>query len=146
MAFVATVDPMGTLNTLSHWMEKERGELSPKARPFAPEPRHPAVDILENETAFTIVMELPGVAKDGIDMKIEKNVLTVKGEGPGEPSGEGQHIRRRERRGGPFERSFRVPDSAATDGIKADLKLGVLTITLPKKEETRPRTIKVDVK
>lgn len=146
MALVTTVNPMATLNSLSHWMEKELGEFTPKVRSLAAELQHPAVDILENETAFTILMELPGVTQDAIDMKIEKNVLTVKGERPRQSAGDGLHIRRQERSDGPFERSFRLPDSVDTDAVKADLNLGVLTIALLKKEETRPRTIKVEMK
>lgn len=146
MALVTTVNPLNTINTLNRWMEKEFAELGQTAGSFGPEPRHPAVDILEDETAFTIVMELPGVAEDAIDMKIEKQLLTVKGERPKGVSKEGQRLRRRERIGGPFERSFRVPDFVDAEAITADLKRGVLTIALPKKEETRPRTIKVDMK
>ena len=146
MALVTTVTPLATLDNLGHWMEKEFAGFSPTARGLASEPRYPAVDIVEIETAITIFMELPGVTREGIDMQIEKKVLTVKGERSALSSEDGPHIRRQERIDGPFERSFRLPDSVESTAVKADLNLGVLTIALPKKEETRPRTIKVDMK
>jgi HSP20 family protein len=143
MALLTTYNPMVTLNTISDWMEQELSGLRPSR---APEHWYPAVDILEDDEAFTIKVELPGVEHDGIEMRIEESVLTVCGERKSEHDRGNLDVRRMERVHGKFERSFRLPDSADTDNVNADLKLGVLTIVVPKKEETKPRAIKVEVK
>ena len=146
MSILTTYDPIATFNTLNDWFN---GELH--GFPASPSPKekrewYPAVDILENEDAFLIKVELPEVDEKVIDMKIEHQVLSIRGERKVDKGGENLQIRRRERSHGTFQRTFRLPDSVNCEKVHAAMKQGVLTITLPKKEETKPRTVKVEIK
>jgi len=149
MSILTTYDPIATFNTLNTLNEWFNGELQddPSIRLQTEEKIwYPAVDILEDEDAFLIKVELPEVDEKAIDMKIDHQVLSIKGKREME-AGEGPlQIRRRERSHGAFERTFRLPDSVESEKVHAAMKQGVLTITLPKKEETKPRTVKVEIK
>ena len=106
----------------------------------------PAVDILENENELVLKADLPDVEMKDIQIEIEQGTLTVKGERrfeKAESGAAGYH--RIERSYGEFTRCFSVPDSVDAENVKADYKNGVLTITLPKKEVAKPRTVKVQV-
>jgi HSP20 family protein len=86
------------------------------------------------------------VEDNAIDMQVEKNILTLKGERKMEKEKNKGKYARVERYYGSFERSFRLPDAVDADNLTASLEKGVLSIRLPKKEETKPRSIKVDMK
>ncbi len=105
----------------------------------------PPVDIYETEDAIVIKAELPDVDQKDIEVRIEDNTLTLRGERRhvGEVKKENYH--RIERYFGSFQRSFSLPTNIRQDGVSASCDRGVLTITLPKKEETKPKQIKVDV-
>ncbi len=141
-----TYNPIATFNTLHEWFNGELQDF-PEA-PFIKEDRkwYPAVDILEDEDAFSIKVELPEVEEKAIDMQIDHQVLSLRGERTLEKGEENLQIRRREGHYGTFERTFRLPDSVDCEKVHAAMKQGVLTITLPKKEETKPRTVKVEIK
>ena len=100
----------------------------------------PPVDIYEDAAKFVIVADLPGVEEKGLDIRIEKDVLVVRGERKVE-GGEG--YTRTERARGGFARSFTLPPTVDGEKVSAELKAGVLTLTLPKKDELKPRQIKV---
>ena len=103
----------------------------------------PAMDAVEQENRYVIQLEVPGMEKKDIDVSIDQGVLTVKGE-KGRENGEGDlrlHIG--ERRYGAFTKSVRLPESIDAAAVTATTKNGVLTITLPKAEEEKPRLIKV---
>jgi len=105
----------------------------------------PAVDVRESNDAYTFEIDVPGLAKEDIEIQAEGNVLTVKGERkPGQEPAEATRLRS-ERRQGRFERSFEIQDGFDTDKIGANLKDGVLRLTLPKREDAKPKSIKVDV-
>ncbi len=149
MSILTTYDPIATFNTLNTLNEWFNGELQddPSIRLQTEEKIwYPAVDILEDEDAFLIKVELPEVDEKAIDMKIDHQVLFIKGKREMEAGEEPLQIRRRERSHGTFERAFRLPDSVESGEVHAAMKQGVLTITLPKKEETKPRTVKVEIK
>jgi HSP20 family protein len=106
----------------------------------------PAVDIVEDASSITITADLPGVAQDAVDLQVDKNVLIVKGARKLErkaPENGADHYRRYERTAGAFERSFRLPPTVDVEKVEASMKDGVLTLTLPKKAEAQPRTIKI---
>jgi len=113
---------------------------STSARPWTPN-----VDIKETENEIVLVADLPGVDEKAIDIKIEDGALTLKGERKFETEKKGEGYHRIERGYGSFARCFSVPDSVDPDKVKADYKSGVLTLTLPKKEIAKPRSIKVSV-
>jgi len=105
----------------------------------------PAVDILEKGGDMIIRCEVPGVSEKDIDLKLEGNVLTLKGEKKLDHEEKQESYHRVESFYGAFSRSFTLPDTVDADKIKADYKNGVLTITVPQRPEVRPREIPVSV-
>jgi HSP20 family protein len=109
-----------------------------------PEAWNPPVDVVEREGNLLLMISLPGVNEKEIGLKVEGQVLTIKGERKSLES-EGFTYHQMEGHYGNFSRSFTLPDSTDLDNIKADYKNGVLTISIPQKPEVKPRTIKVNV-
>lgn len=103
----------------------------------------PSLDVEENEDAFTLYVELPGVSADAVDVSIEENVLTVSGQRDFYADKNADAFRRVERRFGRFHRAVRLPDRVDPNGITAAFKDGMLTVTVPKAEESKPRRIQV---
>ena len=112
----------------------------PNTRPWTP-----PVDILENENELVLKADVPDVELKDIDIRLENNTLTLKGERRFESSQGSKGYHRIERSYGAFARSFALPETIDTEKVGADYKNGVLTITLPKKEVAKPRTIKVEI-
>ena len=104
-----------------------------------------AVDIREEDDAFYVDAEVPGLSADDIKVDVEKNVLTLSGERNVETEETKDKFRRVERHYGSFTRSFSLPETVDTDNISADLKNGVLELRLPKKEVPSPKSISVNV-
>ncbi len=113
-------------------------------RPEASRGWNPPVDVTEDEGALTFVTELPGFEKDQISISVDNNTLTISGERT--LKGEREDYHRLERTYGKFERSFTLPATVDTAKIAAKLKNGLLTLTIPKKEEAKPRQIEVKVR
>lgn len=103
----------------------------------------PALDVEESDDAFTIHVELPGVASDDVDVSLEENVLTISGERRFYDDREAEGFRRVERSFGRFHRAIRLPDRVDPTGVKAVQRDGVLTVTAPKSEDAKPRRIAV---
>jgi len=106
----------------------------------------PAVDILEKDGNLILRAEIPGVSEKDIDLKLEGNVLTLKGEKNLERTDNRGTYHRVESFSGSFTRSFTLPDTVDRDHVKADYKDGILTVTIPQKPEVRPREIPVNTK
>jgi HSP20 family protein len=102
----------------------------------------PAVDILEKDGNLNLMVFLPGLIEKEIELKIEGQVLTIRGERKSLEH-EGFTYHQSESRIGAFSRSFNLPDTTDLDKVKADYKNGILSITVPQKPEVKPRTIKV---
>ncbi|MBI3406332.1 MAG: Hsp20/alpha crystallin family protein [Acidobacteria bacterium] len=105
----------------------------------------PAVDIFEDGDNLVVKADLPDVNEEDLDLRIENNTLTIRGERKFEKKVQEENYLRVERRYGSFSRSFSLPNTVNTETIKADYKNGVLTVTLPKREESKPKQIKVAV-
>lgn len=103
----------------------------------------PALAVEEDEDAYTLHVELPGVPADDVEVSLEENVLTVSGERRFYDERSSDTFRRIERAVGRFHRSVRLPDRVNGDGVTATAKDGVLTIVVPKAEESKPRRIAV---
>jgi HSP20 family protein len=103
----------------------------------------PPVDILEKDGNLVLRAEVPGVNEKDIDLKLEGNVLTLKGEKKQEHEEEHDNYHRMESFYGSFTRSFTLPDTVDRDHIKAEYKNGILIVTIPQKPEVRPRDIPV---
>jgi HSP20 family protein len=104
------------------------------------------VDIYEENDKFVIKAEVPGVKKEDIDISIENNILTIKGERKFEKETKKENYHRAERYYGAFQRAFTLPGIVNQEKIKANLDNGVLTVEIPKKEEVKPKKIAIDVK
>jgi HSP20 family protein len=116
------------------------GEGEPSTRTWAP-----PVDIYENENDIVLKAELPGIDPKDVEVKVEDNTLYLKGERKFEKEVKDENYHRIERSYGSFARSFSLPNSINAEKVKAEFKDGLLTLTLPKREEAKPKTIKIDV-
>ena len=116
------------------------GETELSTRSWAP-----PVDIYETEEAIVLKAELPGVDPKDVEVRVEDNTLFLKVERKFEKEVKEQNYHRVERSYGSFARSFSLPNSISTDQVKAEFKDGLLTLTMPKREEAKPKTIKIDV-
>jgi HSP20 family protein len=105
----------------------------------------PAVDIYETEHELVVKADLPDVRPEELDIRVENNVLTIRGERKFEKQVKEDNYLRVERSYGSFARSFSLASTVNTEGIKADYKNGVLTLSIPKREEAKPKQIKVNV-
>jgi len=105
----------------------------------------PAVDISENEHELVVRADLPGVEAKDLDIRIENNILTIRGDRRFEKKVNEDNYLRVERAYGSFSRSFSLSNTVNPDGIKADYQNGVLTLNVPKREEAKPKQIKVNV-
>jgi len=105
----------------------------------------PRVNVIDSPDNLKLTFELPGMGKDDIKIFVKDDVLTVSGERKFESGSESEGSLRREIRSGSFSRSFTLPDSLEVEKIAADYKNGLLEITLPKKEEKKPKEIEVKV-
>jgi len=103
----------------------------------------PPVDIVERDGNLQLMVSLPGVNEKEIELKIEGQVLTVKGERKSQET-DGYIYHQQESYFGAFSRAFTLPDSTDLDNIKADYRNGILFITVPQRSEVKPRTIKVN--
>jgi HSP20 family protein len=106
----------------------------------------PAVDIAEHDDEFVVKLELPGVAKDDVKITMQNNILTVRGEKKQEKESKSSNYHRVERSYGSFQRSFTLPATVKSEKIDATYKDGILSVTLPKAEEAKPKMIDVKVK
>jgi len=105
----------------------------------------PPVDIYEDQHGIQLKLEVPGINENDLDIKVENNVLTVSGERKFENEQKEENFHRIERRYGSFARSFTLPNTVDTDNIQADYNNGVLNIHLSKREEAKPKQIKVNI-
>ncbi len=144
MSQLATYHPFRDVASLQDEVERafrqafgDRGSASP-AGAFSP-----ALDVEETEEAFTLHIELPGVDPEHVEVSLEENVLTIAGERRFYDEREAEGFRRIERHFGRFHRAVRLPDRVNAEGVTAGYRDGLLTITVPKAEEAKPRRIQV---
>jgi len=105
----------------------------------------PAVDIYEQEGNIVLKAELPGVEPKDVDIRVENNVLTLRGERKFDNEVKQDNYHRVERAYGTFSRSFTLPSAVDTEKIKAEYKDGLLRVTLPTREEAKPKQISISV-
>jgi HSP20 family protein len=106
----------------------------------------PVADVTESETAYHVMVELPGVAQSDIELSLADDILTVKGEKREEHTEKGDIVHIYERNYGSFQRAFHVPEGIDRPGIAAAFDKGVLTITLPKIPGQAPKQDKISIK
>ena len=105
----------------------------------------PALDAHEDKNNFTVRVELPGLKREDIQVSLQDGVLTISGERAEEKVSDGTEVHRQERYYGKFSRALTLPTAVAADKVKAAYKDGILTVTLPKAEEAKPKQIDVSV-
>jgi HSP20 family protein len=121
----------------SGWPEPRRGLLEGEWAP--------SVDVAETNGDITVTAELPGVKQEEVEISITDDVLTLKGEKKEEKEVKEKNYHRIERSYGSFQRSIGLPTGVQADKAKATYKDGILSITVPKVEEAKPKQIKIDV-
>jgi HSP20 family protein len=105
----------------------------------------PSVDVYETEHELVVKADLPEIDPKDLDIRVESNVLTISGERKFEKKVNEESYLRVERSYGSFARSFTLANTVNPEGIKADYQNGVLTLSIPKREEAKPKQIKVNV-
>jgi HSP20 family protein len=105
----------------------------------------PPVDVYEDEQKIVLKLEVPGVKLEDLDIRLEKQRLTVKGERRFSTEEKAENFHRIERRFGNFVRSFTLPQTVDTEGVSAAYDAGVLTVTLAKKAEAQPKQVKIEI-
>ncbi len=105
----------------------------------------PALDVFENKDSLVVKTELPGMKKEDINVSFQDGALTISGERKGQENYEDAEVYRSERFVGRFQRTVTLPTPVNGDKVKAHYTDGVLTITLPKTEEAKPKQINVNV-
>jgi HSP20 family protein len=140
-------DPFRELLTLQERLDKMYRDIerTRKEEDFVSSEWRPPVDIFEFGDVFVLKLEIPEVDKESIDIKINDNELTIRGERKLEAGVEPDNYHRMERGYGTFTRSFSLTKSIDASRIKAAIKDGILRIELPKKEEVKPKQIKIDM-
>lgn len=143
MSLVRYNNPWNLLNTLQRELYNPAFDNDNDDASVATANWAPSVDISENDKAFTLLADIPGVDPKDIEISMEKGVLTIKGERSSEKVEEDENYRRVERQSGQFYRRFTLPDSADADKIEAKSEHGVLKIIIPKQEVAVSRKIEV---
>ena len=105
----------------------------------------PALDVHEDKDGYSIRVELPGMKREDIEVSLHNGALVISGERKSETIKEDTEVHRQERFFGKFSRALTLPTAVAGDKVKADYKNGILTVTLPKAEEAKPKQINVSV-
>ncbi len=132
-------DALAIQDVLDTFLGRRRGEAYRREATWVP-----LVDVYEAQDAFVIRAELPGLRQEEIEVSIHDNILTLRGERKPDAKVKEESYHWRERFTGPFHRTLSLSAVVDTGGVKATYREGVLEIRLPKKEEARPRTIKVE--
>ncbi len=140
---VATWPTLGRLTDLRE--EIDRLFEAPLARTSEFLGWTPAFDVFEEKDNFIVKVELPGMKKEDINVSLHDGSLIISGERQNETHSEGTEVYRAERYFGKFQRAVTLPATVAADKVKAQYKDGVLTVTLPKSEEAKPKQIAVNV-
>jgi len=105
----------------------------------------PPVDVYEDEHKIVLKLEVPGIKQDDLDVRIENNALTVRGERKFEKEEKEENFHRIERRYGTFFRAFTLPTTVNTESVKANYDSGILKLELDKRAEAKPKQIKIGV-
>ncbi len=142
-------NPWSDLNSLEKRMNRMFDETLRNLHPAErKEPQAgswtPATDIYETENSYVVKADLPGVKKEDIQIDLHDGTFTLKAEKKFEEKESKDNYLRVERAYGSFVRSFRLPKNVDAEKIKAEYKDGVLEVTLPKKEEAKPKKIQVN--
>jgi len=139
-------DPFQNLSSLQEQVNRLlQSNFPPRSDNSALTTWAPAVDIYETENELVLKADLPAISEKDLDVRIENNMLTIRGERKFEQEVKEENYLRVERTYGSFSRSFSLPNTVNTEAIKAEYKNGVLTVQLPKRAESKPKQVKVNI-
>lgn len=145
MSTITRWEPFRGLNTLNDEVSRLlEGSIRGNASTSSLTTWAPAVDIHETENELVITADLPGIKTEDLDVRVENNTLTILGERKLEKTVNEDNMLRVERAYGSFSRSFSLPSTVNTEAIKADYHDGVLIVKMPKREESKPKQVKVN--
>jgi HSP20 family protein len=122
------------------WMRDLNRLFTPDA---APATFIPPGDLIITDEGVTVYMDVPGVPRENLEIELENDMVTIRGERPFPYPQDDRAVRRIERRFGRFERSMRVPSGCQIEDIQASLSDGVLTVSIPRPAEQRPRRVEI---
>ena len=146
MSSMIRFDPFRTLPTLQdHFNRLFETNFAGRSDNSALTTWAPAVDIYETENELVIKADLPEISEKELDIRVENNMLTLRGERKFEQKVKEDNYLRVERTYGSLSRSFSLPNTVNTEAVKAEYKNGVLTVELPKRAESKPKQVKVSV-
>ena len=137
-------DPFREVVALQSRMNSLFREMNESESPLTTASFVPAVDIYEDPKKVVLKLEVPGMEEKDLDIRVENNTLTVKGERKFEKEEKEENFHRIERRYGTFYRSFTLPTTVDSEHVNASYKAGILKLELAKKPEAQPRQIKVN--
>jgi HSP20 family protein len=147
MALIRWTDPFRDIAVLQDRMNRLFGDFLDSSHPreegLGGGTWMPNVDIYETKDAICVRAELPGVDKNAVNVEVKEGVLTLRGERKFEREVKEENYHRIERSYGTFHRSFTLPSSVDAEKVSARMKDGVLELDLPKKEQAKPKQIKV---
>ena len=141
--FMTRWEPIRDLMSLQNEMTRLLDSLQPGDVTSPDGMWAPVLDLAEQDDAFLIEVDLPGVRPEDVDITLDQNLLAVRGERKTSSIVTQENVRRSERRYGSFLRTISLPSHVDADGIQADFEDGVLHITVPKAEQAKPRKIKI---
>lgn len=144
-ASITRFEPFRGVSSLQDQINRLFSEAFDRSEGSSLTPWAPAVDIYETEHELVVKADLPDVKPEDLDVRVEKNILTIRGERKFEKKVDENNYLRVERSYGSFSRSFSLANTVNTEAIKAEYKDGVLTLSIPKREEAKPKQIKVQV-
>jgi HSP20 family protein len=141
-------EPFRDMMTLREAMNRlfEESFVSPRRREWLAPAEALALDVYETDDSLVVKTSIPGVKPEDVDINIKGNVLSISGESKEEEEVKEENYLRRERRYGSFSRTLALPEGVDADKAEADFEDGVLTLTIPKAPEAKPKTITVKSK
>jgi HSP20 family protein len=141
---VTRYDPFRELFQTSHQLNRLFGTW-PKAQEEMAVTAFPTVDIYEDTEGITLTAELPGIDPKNVELKLENNILSISGERKLEREDKRDSYHRIENWYGSFNRSFSLPSNLDAEKVKAEHKNGLLRVFVPRREETKPRQLKIKI-
>ncbi|MEX2029432.1 MAG: Hsp20/alpha crystallin family protein [Anaerolineales bacterium] len=139
-------EPFREAMSLRDWMDRALEESWPRPVAGINGISSPAVDLYQTDDEVMVVATLPGVKSEDLNISVTGDVLTIRGAVKGESSSKGANYHLRERSFGSFSRSLALPTAVLADKARAEFENGILTLTLPKADEVKPKTITVKAK
>jgi HSP20 family protein len=138
-------DPFREVASLQHRVNSLFRDMNANESPLTTASFVPAVDIYEDAEKVVLKLEVPGVEEKDLDVQVENNTLTVKGERKFEKEEKQENFHRIERSYGSFYRAFTLPTTVDSEHVQASYQNGVLKLELKKKAEAKPKQIKVNI-